>query len=99
MTWMTAGGALTRTALAAAVAGAAVMGAIAAPAPAAQADPGCDAFGLRHPLCGGGAWDESASSEWGPSASTEAGLEAAQEPAMVPNIDGSLSEPGTPGAI
>jgi hypothetical protein len=102
MTWMTASkvrATLTRTAAVAAVAGAAAMGAIATPAPAAQADPGCDALGLRHPLCGGGAWDESASSEWGPSASTEAGLEAAQEPAMVPNIDGSLSEPGTPGAI
>ncbi|MGZ5394454.1 MAG: hypothetical protein ACXWEI_02970 [Mycobacterium sp.] len=74
-------------------------GAISTPAPALQADPGCDAFGWRHPLCGGGAWDQSASSEWGPSASTEAGLDAAQEPSMVPNIDGSLSPPGTPGAI
>jgi hypothetical protein len=50
-------------------------------------------------MCAGGAWDESASSEWGPSASTEAGLEAAQQPSMVPNIDGSMSPPGTPGAI
>ncbi len=92
MTWI-------RTMAAAAIVGAAALGAIAAPAPSAKADPGCDAFGWRHPLCGGGAWDESASSEWGPSASTEAGLEAAQEPSMVPNIDGSLSTPGTPGAI
>ncbi|MGZ8746648.1 MAG: hypothetical protein ACXWZ2_06360 [Mycobacterium sp.] len=106
MTWMTASkvrGMLTRTAVAAAIAGAAASGAIAAaistPAPALQADPGCDAFGWHHPLCGGGAWDQSASSEWGPSASTEAGLDAAQEPSMVPNIDGSLSPPGTPGAI
>ena len=68
-------------------------------APAVQADPGCDAFGWRHPLCGGGAWDQSASSEWGPSASTEAGLDAVQQPSMVPNIDGSMSLPGTPGAI
>jgi hypothetical protein len=70
------------------------------PEPSLRADPGCDTFGWRHPLCGGGAWDDqSASSEWGPSASTEAGLDAVQEPSMVPNIDGSLSLPGTPGAI
>ena len=94
---------LIRAAVAAAIGGAAVAGAVAPtnppPAPGLQADPGCDAFGWRHPLCGGGAWDQSASSEWGPSASTEAGLEAAQRPSMVPNIDGSLSPPGTPGAI
>lgn len=92
-----------RAAVTAAIVGAAAVGAVAAAnpahAPALQAGPGCDAFGWRHPLCAGGAWDESASSEWGPSASTEAGLEAAQEPSMVPNIDGSLSTPGTPGAI
>ncbi|WP_141562693.1 hypothetical protein [Mycobacterium neglectum] len=93
MTWM------IRTMAVAATVAAAALGAIAAPAPRAQADPGCDAFGWRHPLCAGGAWDQSASSEWGPSASTEAGLEAAQEPSMVPNIDGSISPPGTPGAI
>jgi hypothetical protein len=46
-----------------------------------------------------GAWDQSASSEWGPSASTQAGLDAVQEPSMVPNIDGSMSTPGSPGAI
>jgi hypothetical protein len=90
---------LTGVAVAAAVVGAAVTGAAAAPAPTIQADPGCDAFGWRHPLCGGGAWDQSASSEWGPSASTEAGLDAVQQPSMVPNVDGSLSLPGTPGAI
>jgi len=106
MTWKTASkvrDTLIRTAAATAIGGAAAVGAIAfanpAPPPAAQADPGCDAFGWRHPLCGGGAWDESASSEWGPSASTEAGLDAVQQPSMVPNIDGSLSLPGTPGAI
>lgn len=93
MTWM------TRMAIGAVVVGAAALATIAAPAPAAQADPGCDAFGWRHPMCAGGAWDESASSEWGPSASTEAGLEAAQQPSMVPNINGSMSPPGTPGAI
>jgi hypothetical protein len=87
---------------AAAFVGTAALGAIAGAHPSAptiKADPGCDAFGWRHPLCGGGAWDQSASSEWGPSASTEAGLEAAQEPSMVPNVDGSMSPPGTPGAI
>ncbi|MET0187577.1 MAG: hypothetical protein ABW212_01165 [Pseudonocardia sediminis] len=102
MTWMTAAkvrGTLTGTAVAAAIVGAAVTGAIPTAPPTVQADPGCDAFGWRHPLCGGGAWDQSASSEWGPDASTRAGLEAAQEPSMVPNIDGSLSAPGTPGAI
>ena len=93
---------LTRTAVAAAIVGAALtgaMGASATPEPTLRADPGCDTFGWRHPLCGGGAWDQSASSEWGPSASTEAGLEAVQQPSMVPNIDGSMSPPGTPGAI
>ncbi len=89
-------------AAAAAFVGLGALGAIVGANPsvsAAQADPGCDAFGWRHPLCGGGAWDQSASSEWGPSASTEAGLDAVQQPSMVPNIDGSLSLPGTPGAI
>ena len=90
---------LTGAAVAAAVVGAAVTGAVAAPAPVVQADPGCDAFGWRHPLCAGGAWDESASNEWGPSASTQAALDAAQQPSMVPNVDGSLSLPGTPGAV
>ncbi|MFI5506273.1 hypothetical protein ACIA48_02310 [Mycobacterium sp. NPDC051804] len=94
---------LTRTAVAAAVAGAALTGVMAAvnspTEPALQADPGCDTFGWRHPLCGGGAWDQSASSEWGPSASTDAALDAVQQPSMVPNIDGSMSLPGTPGAI
>ncbi|MGO4444589.1 hypothetical protein AB4Z42_14630 [Mycobacterium sp. 2YAF39] len=96
---------MTTMAAAAAFVGTAAIGAIVganpatAPAPSIQADPGCDAFGWRHPLCGGGAWDQSASSEWGPSASTEAGLDAAQEPSMVPNIDGSMSTPGSPGAI
>lgn len=97
MTWM------TRAAVAAAIGGAALTVAMTAagpsPEPSLQADPGCDAFGWRHPLCGGGAWDQSASSEWGPDASTRAGLEAVQQPSMVPNIDGSLSPPGTPGAI
>ena len=92
---------MIRTAFAAVIAGAftaiAVMGS--ASAPTLQADPGCDTFGWRHPLCAGGAWDQSASSEWGPSASTDAGLDAVQEPSVVPNIDGGLSEPGTPGAI
>lgn len=95
---------LIRAAAAAVIGGAVVAGAVAAtdppPVPDLQADPGCDTFGWRHPLCGGGAWDDqSASSEWGPSASTEAGLEAVQEPSMVPNVDGSLSPPGMPGDV
>jgi hypothetical protein len=68
-------------------------------APSASADPGCDVFGWTHPMCAGGAWDESASQEWGPDASTRAGLDAVQKPAMVPNTDGGLSTPGSPGAI
>jgi hypothetical protein len=68
-------------------------------AASASADPGCDVFGWTHPMCAGGAWDESASQEWGPDASTRAGLNAVQEPAMVPNTDGGLSTPGSPGAI
>lgn len=86
---------ITRMCVAAAIAGSALAGTTAT----AGADPGCDHFGFLHPMCAGGAWDESASQEWGPDASTEAGLEAAQEPAMVPNTDGGLSTPGSPGAI
>lgn len=87
---------LTKIVLAGAITGSAMVAA----ATPASADPGCDTFGFLHPMCAGGAWDgETASQEWGPDASTEAGLEAAQEPSMVPNIDGGLSTPGSPGAI
>jgi hypothetical protein len=108
MSWVTdVRGILTRTAVAAAIIGAAAAGASVAanPTPAGvpapptvQADPGCDAFGWRHPLCGGGAWD------FGPVAddgipgdnAAEGGIPA---PASVPNVDGSLSPPGMPGDV
>ena len=60
-----------------------------APASAATDDPGCDAFGWRHPMCAGGAWanDETASQEWGP----------ANIPNPVsPGGDTSMTFPGSP---
>jgi hypothetical protein len=105
-------GTLTRTAVAAAVAGVAVMGA-AIPAitiPAgpglpgvtvplrtlAVQDPGCEMFGWRHPLCAGGAFESPPDDGIPGDNAAEGGIPA---PAMVPNIDGTLSPPGTPGAI
>jgi hypothetical protein len=86
-------GRLTRTAVAAAIAGLAVMGATVP----ANADPGCDTFGWRHPLCAGGAWESPPADDGIPGDNAaEGGIPA---PAMVPNIDGSLSLPGTPGAV
>jgi hypothetical protein len=87
---------LTRTAVAVAVVGAAVAGAVAAPAPVVQADPGCDAFGWRHPLCGGGAWGPVADDGIPGDNAAEGGIPA---PASVPNVDGSLSPPGMPGDV
>lgn len=98
---------LARTVTAAAIAGMALVGvsvsANAAPAgtglPASMNDPGCDTFGWRHPMCAGGAWgSESASEEWGP-ANSGINPFPGGGGQMVPNIDGSLSLPGTPGAI
>ncbi|WKG00840.1 hypothetical protein [Mycolicibacterium sp. HK-90] len=73
----------------------------AADAPAAvgpfiQNDPGCDMFGWRHPLCAGGAFDTPPDDGIPGDNAAEGGIPA---PAMVPNVDGSLSPPGTPGAI
>ena len=90
---------LTRTAVAAAVAGAALtvaLGAGATPEPALQADPGCDTFGWRHPLCGGGAWGPVADDGIPGDNAAEGGIPA---PASVPNVDGSLSPPGMPGDV
>jgi hypothetical protein len=97
---------LSRTVTAAAIAGMALTGAAvladAAPVGAGPVamtdDPGCDMFGWRHPLCAGGAWDESASQEWGPA---DTGINPLPNGGgqMVPNTDGGLSLPGTPGAI
>lgn len=91
---------LIRTAVAAAIGGAAVTGAVAAtnppPAPGLQADPGCDTFGWRHPLCGGGAWGPVADDGIPGDNAAEGGIPA---PASVPNVDGSLSPPGMPGDV
>jgi hypothetical protein len=116
MSWvMSSGvrGTLTRTAVAAAVAGVAVMGATvpanATPAGAGlpgipvplrplfvQDDPGCAMFGWRHPLCAGGAFESVPDDGIPGDNAAEGGIPA---PAMVPNVDGSLSPPGTPGAV
>lgn len=76
--------------LAAALAGLGIAAVGAAtPASASTDDPGCDAFGWRHPMCAGGAWasDETASQEWGP----------ANVPNPVsPNGDMSMTFPGSP---
>ena len=108
MSWV-----MARTAVAAAVAGVAAMGAT-APAnatPAAavlpgvgvplrpfavQNDPGCEMFGWRHPLCAGGAFESPPDDGIPGDNAAEGGIPA---PAMVPNIDGTFSLPGTPGAI
>lgn len=96
-------GTLARTAAAAAVAMAMATGAIApvnAPAPlqrfTAQDDPGCEMFGWRHPMCAGGAFETPADDGIPGDNAAEGGIPA---PAMVPNVDGSLSPPGTPGAV
>jgi hypothetical protein len=110
MSWVMASGVrgtLTRTAVAAAVAGVAVMAATVpantmpgAPVPvrplAFQDDPGCAMFGWRHPLCAGGAFESPVDDGIPGDNAAEGGIPA---PAMVPNIDGTLSPPGTPGAI
>ncbi|MGH3641496.1 MAG: hypothetical protein ACREJT_00010 [Myxococcota bacterium] len=109
MSWMMVSasrGLLSRTVMAAAIAGAALVGVI-VPASAGPAgtglstatdDPGCDAFGWRHPMCAGGAWDESASQEWGPANDGITPMPGGGGQA-VPDISGGLTEPGMPGAI
>lgn len=104
---------LSRTAMAATIAGVAVLGvtvpASAAPAaagptgasvplrpPIATDDPGCEMFGWRHPLCAGGAFESPVDDGIPGDNAAEGGIPA---PAMVPNINGSMSPPGTPGAI
>jgi hypothetical protein len=111
MTGMMASGVratLIRTTVAAAMVGV-VMGATApanatpagagvpgARPPAVQDDPACDWLGARHPLCGGGAFESVPDDGIPGDNAAEGGIPA---PAMVPNADGSLSPPGTPGAI
>ncbi len=92
-------GTLTRTAAAGGIAAAAVMGATAsanATPPAVQDDPACGWLGWRHPLCAGGAFDSPPDDGIPGDNAAIGGIPA---PAMVPNINGSLSPPGTPGAI
>jgi hypothetical protein len=101
MSWVTGiRGALTGTTAAAAFVGAAALGATVAanptPPPTVQADPGCDAFGWRHPLCGGGAWAPVADDGIPGDNAAEGGIPA---PPLVPNTNGTMSLPGTPGAI
>jgi hypothetical protein len=115
MTWVKASGVrgtLIRTAVVATIAGTAVIGATvpanATPAGAAlsgvpplapafvQDDPACDWLGARHPLCGGGAFESPVDDGIPGDNAAIGGIPA---PAMVPNISGSLSPPGTPGAI
>jgi hypothetical protein len=87
-------GTLTRTALAAAIAGLAMIGAT---VPAnAQDDPACEMLGWRHPLCAAGAFDSPPDDGIPGDNAAIGGIPA---PSMVPNIDGTLSLPGTPGAI
>jgi hypothetical protein len=97
MTWLTESdvrGTLTRTALADAIAGAAMIGAT---VPAnAQDDPACEMLRWRHPLCAGGAFDQPPDDGIPGDNAAIGGIPA---PAMVPNIDGTLSLSGTPGAI
>ena len=109
MSWVMASGirgALRRAALAAAFVGIAVLGvtvtANETPADGGAAsllavqDPACDWLGMRHPLCGGGAFESVPDDGIPGDNAAEGGIPA---PAMVPNIDGSMSPPGTPGAI
>jgi hypothetical protein len=104
---------LSATAVAAAATGVALLG-VTTPASATPAaagppgvsvplrppivtdDPGCDMFGWRHPLCAGGAFESPPDDGIPGDNAAEGGIPA---PAMVPNINGSMSPPGTPGAI
>jgi hypothetical protein len=116
MTWVMAPAVrkrLSRTAVAATIAGVAAVGVIvpasavpvaAGPTgasvpqrpPIATDDPGCEMFGWRHPLCAGGAFESPADDGVPGDNAAEGGIPA---PAMLPNINGSMSPPGTPGTI
>ena len=100
-------GTLARTVVAAGIVGVAVMGAtvpanatpgIALPVSPAfvQDDPACEWLGWRHPACAGGLFDSPVDDGIPGDNAAIGGIPA---PAMVPNVDGSLSPPGTPGAI
>ena len=91
---------LAGIAAAAAIAGVTVMGVSPSAGPAstiAMEDPACGWLGWAHPACAGGAFDSPVADDGIPGDNAaEGGIPA---PSMVPNIDGSLSPPGTPGAI
>jgi hypothetical protein len=101
MSWMMASGVrgrLTRTAVAGAIAAVAVMGSI-VPAHttlAAQDDPACEWLGWRHPACAGGLFESPPDDGIPGDNAAEGGIPA---PAMVPNVDGTSSLPGTPTPI
>lgn len=78
----------------AAAAGFAAIAALGAAVPAYAEDPACDWLGWRHPACAGGYYDNPLPS--GPATIPSLPDNGGQ---MVPNIDGSLSLPGSPGAI
>jgi hypothetical protein len=61
-----------------------------------QDDPACDWLGWRHPACAGGLFESPVDDGIPGDNAAIGGIPA---PAMVPNVDGSLSPPGTPGAI
>jgi hypothetical protein len=113
MSWLIASGircTLTTTAVSAAFIGVAAIDATAlanatpageglrgVPVPlAVQDDPACEMLGWRHPLCAGGAFDSPPDDGIPGDNAAVGGIPA---PAMVPNVDGTLSPPGTPGAI
>lgn len=77
-----------------AVTGLAGIAVIGTAVPAHAEDPACDWLGWRHPLCAGGYYDNPLPS--GPATIPSLPDNGGQ---MVPNIDGSLSLPGAPGAM
>lgn len=87
-------GLITAATIATAVLGGAVP-ANAAPA-FAQDDPACEWLGWRHPACGGGFFESPPDDGIPGDNAAEGGIPA---PALVPNVDGSMSPPGTPGAV
>jgi hypothetical protein len=87
---------LARTVVAALIAGMAVTG-LTLPATASLADdPACEWLGWRHPACAGGLFENPPDDGIPGDNAAEGGIPA---PAMVPNVDGSMSPPGTPGAV
>lgn len=110
MSWVMASGVrrtLIRSAVAGAIAGVAVTGATVSTNAthagaglqgilALQDDPACDWLGWRHPACAGGLFESPPDDGIPGDNAAEGGIPA---PAMVPNVDGSLSPPGTPGAV